>query len=113
MQRSGLQRRKITTHGQVCPVYNVGMPCRAPTSARTSGQGPGRQSRRRHCHLNTLTLNDYVVVDASATRPLTRSLHLFLGVENLFNVEYDTGRTPLRSVGWPRTVRAGVRVFLP
>jgi len=63
--------------------------------------------------LNELTLEDYVVVDTSATRPLTRTLHLFLGVENLFDVEYDVGRTPVRTVGWPRTVRAGVRLFMP
>ena len=63
--------------------------------------------------LNQLTLNDYVVVDASATRPVMRGLQLFLGVENLFDEEYDVGRTPVRSIGWPRSVRAGVRVFLP
>ena len=63
--------------------------------------------------LNQLTLEEYVVVDASATRQLTRGLHLFFGVENLFDVEYDVGRTPVRSIGWPRTFRAGVRVFLP
>ena len=63
--------------------------------------------------LNELTLEDYVVVDASATRPLTRAVQLFLGVENVFDVEYDVGRTPVRSIGWPLTVRAGVRVFLP
>lgn len=63
--------------------------------------------------LNTLVLDDYVVVDASATRQVTRVVHAFVGVENLFDVEYDVGRTPVRSIGWPRTVRAGVRVFLP
>jgi outer membrane cobalamin receptor len=63
--------------------------------------------------LNTLTLEDYVVVDVSATRPLARTVQLFLGVENLFDVEYDVGRTPLRNIGWPRTFRGGVRVFLP
>jgi outer membrane receptor protein involved in Fe transport len=63
--------------------------------------------------LNQLTLEHYAVVDASATRPLTRGLQLFLGVENLFDVEYDVGRTPVRSIGWPRTVRAGVRLFRP
>jgi outer membrane receptor protein involved in Fe transport len=63
--------------------------------------------------LNELVLENYVVVDASASRPLTRTVHLFLGVENLFDVEYDVARTPVRSIGWPFTVRAGVRVFLP
>jgi outer membrane receptor protein involved in Fe transport len=63
--------------------------------------------------LNTLVLEDFVVVDASATRQVTGALHAFVGVENVFDVEYDVGRTPVRSIGWPRTVRAGVRVFLP
>jgi outer membrane receptor protein involved in Fe transport len=63
--------------------------------------------------LNQLTLENYVVVDVSATRPVTKGLQFFLGVENLFDVEYDVGRTPVRSIGWPRTVRAGLRLFLP
>jgi outer membrane receptor protein involved in Fe transport len=63
--------------------------------------------------LNTLTLNDYAVVDASATRPLARSEHVFVGVENIFDTEYDVSRTPVRGIGWPRSVRVGVRVFVP
>jgi outer membrane receptor protein involved in Fe transport len=63
--------------------------------------------------LNELVLENYVVVDASATRQITRQLHIFLGVENLFDVEYDVARTPVRSVGWPRTFRAGLRLFMP
>src|SRR5262249_2779132 len=63
--------------------------------------------------LNALVLRKYAVVDASASRSLTRGLQIFGGVENLFDVEYDPGRTPLRTIGWPRTFHAGVRVFLP
>jgi outer membrane receptor protein involved in Fe transport len=63
--------------------------------------------------LNEFLLENYAVVDASVSRPLTRAVHLFLGFENLFDVEYDVARTPVRSIGWPFTVRAGVRVFLP
>jgi outer membrane receptor protein involved in Fe transport len=63
--------------------------------------------------LNELTLEDYVVVDASATRQIARSVHLFVGVENLFDAEYDVSRTPVRGIGWPRTFRAGVRLFVP
>ena len=63
--------------------------------------------------LNELTLENYVVVDASATRQIARSVHLFLGVENLFDAEYDVSRTPVRGIGWPRTFRAGVRLFVP
>jgi outer membrane receptor protein involved in Fe transport len=63
--------------------------------------------------LNELTLEDYIVVDASATRQVTKTLHVFAGVENLFDVEYDVGRTPVRTIGWPRTVRIGLRLFMP
>ncbi|MET1084635.1 MAG: hypothetical protein ABWY12_16555, partial [Burkholderiales bacterium] len=62
---------------------------------------------------NLITLDNYAVVDASASRPITRAIHLFLGVENMFDVEYDVARTPVRNIGWPFTIRGGVRVFLP
>jgi outer membrane receptor protein involved in Fe transport len=65
--------------------------------------------------LNTpaFELNPYAVLDLSAARQIARSLQGFFAVENLFNEDYDTGRTPLRTVGWPRTVRAGIRIALP
>jgi outer membrane receptor protein involved in Fe transport len=62
---------------------------------------------------NKLELAAFRVVDAYASRALDRRLHAFVAVENLFNVEYDVGRTPNRTVGLPRTVRGGLRVFLP
>jgi outer membrane receptor protein involved in Fe transport len=96
------------------PKYHVGFGviAEAPRVATFSVQGRfvGAQFDD---DLNQLTLDDYVVVDASATRPVTRGLQLFVGVENLFDAEYDVGRTPVRSIGWPRAVRAGIRVFLP
>jgi outer membrane cobalamin receptor len=58
-------------------------------------------------------LNEYALVDVSVSRQVTRTIQGFVAVENLFDEEYDTARTPLRSVGWPRTVRAGVRIALP
>jgi outer membrane cobalamin receptor len=58
-------------------------------------------------------LDPYAVVDVSLSRELRRSLQGFVAIENLFDKDYDTGRTPLRTIGWPRTVRAGVRVALP
>ena len=58
-------------------------------------------------------LDPYAVVDVSVSRPIAKSLLGFFSVENLFDKDYDTGRTPLRTVGWPRTVRVGVRIALP
>ena len=62
---------------------------------------------------NQLELRPFVVVDAYASQALGARLHVFAAVENLFDVEYDVGRTPVRTVGWPRTVRAGLRLYLP
>jgi outer membrane receptor protein involved in Fe transport len=64
--------------------------------------------------LNAFKLDPFFVMDASASRAIgPRGLHVFAAIENIFDVEYDVGRTPIRTIGWPRTVRAGVRVFLP
>ena len=63
--------------------------------------------------LNTLELRRFVVADVSATREVVRRLQVFCAVENLFNAEYDTGRTPTRTIGWPRTARVGIRFYLP
>jgi outer membrane cobalamin receptor len=58
-------------------------------------------------------LDPYATLDAMVSRPITRSLQGFFSVENLFDKDYDVGRTPLRTIGWPRTFRVGVRVALP
>ena len=44
------------------------------------------------------------------SRAITRGLNAFFAVENILDKEYDTARTPLRQIGWPRTVRVGARV---
>jgi outer membrane receptor protein involved in Fe transport len=73
--------------------------------------------------LNIFKLNAFGVIDASVSQELRRGLNIFLSVENLADADYDVGKTPivvggatvgeLRTIGWPRTVRLGVRVFLP
>jgi outer membrane receptor protein involved in Fe transport len=69
--------------------------------------------------LNSLKLNGYGIVDLSASQQVTRGVNVFMAMENVFNSDYDTGRTPrtglldLRTIGFPRAFRAGVRVFLP
>jgi outer membrane receptor protein involved in Fe transport len=62
---------------------------------------------------NQLELEEFAVLDAQASRPITERVHAYLAVENVFDTEYDTGRTPVRTTGWPRTVRGGIRLFLP
>ena len=62
--------------------------------------------------LNTASfkLRSYAVWDANLSRAIVRGLNAFVAVENITDEEYDTARTPLRSIGWPRTVRVGARV---
>jgi outer membrane receptor protein involved in Fe transport len=63
--------------------------------------------------LNLFELERYGVVDASASQQVRAGLHLFAAIENLLDADYDVGRTPIRTIGLPRTVRVGIRVFLP
>ena len=62
--------------------------------------------------LNTanFVLQQYAVLDATVSRAVVRGLNAFLAVENITDKEYDTARTPLRSIGYPRTVRLGARM---
>jgi outer membrane receptor protein involved in Fe transport len=62
--------------------------------------------------LNRFVLGAYGVVDLQVSRAVTRGLVGFFAVENLFDEDYDAGRTPIRLVGWPRSVRVGLRVAL-
>jgi outer membrane receptor protein involved in Fe transport len=63
--------------------------------------------------LNEFVLDGFTVVDMTASRELRRGIHGFLAIENVFDEEYDVARTPIRSIGWPRTFRVGLRLFLP
>ncbi len=62
--------------------------------------------------LNELELGSFGVLDASMSQDLSHGLTAFVAVENLFDVDYDVGKTPIRTVGWPRTIRGGVRLAL-
>ena len=63
--------------------------------------------------LNQFVLGRYGVIDGTVSQSLGRLAHVYVSVENLLDTEYDVGRTPIRTVGWPRTFRAGLRLFVP
>lgn len=63
--------------------------------------------------LNAFTLNHFGVIDASISQALRQGVQAFVAAENLLDTVYDAGRTPIRTIGWPRTFRVGVRLFLP
>jgi outer membrane receptor protein involved in Fe transport len=62
--------------------------------------------------LNSLRLAGYWTLDALFGHSLNEWVGFFLAGENLTDAEYDVGRTPVRTVGPPRTIRGGFRVRL-
>ncbi|HKP10465.1 MAG TPA: TonB-dependent receptor, partial [Blastocatellia bacterium] len=59
---------------------------------------------------NQLKLGRYFTLDLFASRRLSRNVDVFAAFENLTGERYDIGRTPVRTVGPPLTVRAGLRL---
>jgi outer membrane receptor protein involved in Fe transport len=59
--------------------------------------------------LNQFRLEPYFQLDGFVSRRLGEKLSIFAAVENLFNSRYSTGRTPIRTVGSPINLRAGIR----
>lgn len=60
---------------------------------------------------NLFRLGSFTTVDAIVSRQLGRGLSVFLAAENLLDERFDIGRTPVRTVGPPRTARLGFRLF--
>jgi outer membrane receptor protein involved in Fe transport len=60
---------------------------------------------------NTLTIGRAAIVDVFASRTLVRQLTAFVAAENVLDAEVPVGRTPVPTVGLPRSVRIGVRAF--
>jgi outer membrane receptor protein involved in Fe transport len=59
---------------------------------------------------NEFPLGESSTFDVRAGWRLRRSIELFAALENAFDAEQDVGRTPLRTIGLPRTFRVGVRM---
>jgi len=59
---------------------------------------------------NQLPLASFTTADLLAAHPVGRGFAVFFAAENLFDQGYETGRTPLRTLGPPRLVRLGVRL---
>ncbi len=95
------------------PRYNVGVNIRYSRKPWTaSGQlritGPQFED-----DLNLFTLRRATSVDVFGGRALSAKASAFVAIENVFNDQYDVGRTPILTVGLPRAVRAGVQFWLP
>ena len=58
---------------------------------------------------NQFSLDECNIVNARIGWRPRSSIEIYAGVENAFDEEQDVGRTPIRTIGLPRTARIGVR----
>jgi outer membrane receptor protein involved in Fe transport len=59
--------------------------------------------------LNTARMKEFVLVDLSVSRRVTRNLEVVLAVENLLDRQYTVGLAGVETIGQPRFVHGGVR----
>jgi outer membrane receptor protein involved in Fe transport len=58
--------------------------------------------------LNAFVLDSGTLVDGRVAWRVMRRVDVFAALENAFDQEIDTGKTPIRTIGAPRVARAGV-----
>jgi outer membrane receptor protein involved in Fe transport len=58
---------------------------------------------------NAFLLDRSSMADLKVAWRARRGFELFAALENAFDEEQDVGRTPIRTIGLPRTFRAGIR----
>jgi outer membrane receptor protein involved in Fe transport len=59
--------------------------------------------------LNQFILEPYAQVDLFVSRRLGETLRAYIGIENLLNSRYSIGKTPVRTVSSPISMRLGFR----
>jgi len=94
------------------PAYNVGVNIRFSHGAWTASSQLRVTGAQFEDDLNLFTLRRATVLDVFSSRTLFRKVTGFVAIENLFDNQYDVGRTPVLTTGLPRTARAGVQVWL-
>jgi outer membrane receptor protein involved in Fe transport len=62
---------------------------------------------------NLFPLESYLALDALLSRSVGRGIELVLAGENLTGERYETGRTPVTTIGPPRSFRLGLRARWP
>jgi hypothetical protein len=94
------------------PLHSASLQVRYDGALATVGAQVRWTSDQFEDDLNSLVLRGYWSVDAEARRALGGGLEAFVWGENLTGARYDVGRTPVRTVGPPRSLRAGLRLRL-
>ena len=117
---TGIVRSRFTGSGSLSgkqvpqvPKYNVGIGARYVNAGWTASTQVRVTGAQFEDDQNVFVLRRATVVDVYAGRSIMRQLQVFVAVENLFDSEYDVGRTPILTTGLPRAARAGVQIALP
>ena len=59
--------------------------------------------------LNQFRLEPYAQIDVFGSRQIGANLRLYAAIENMTNMRYSVGRTPVRTLGAPVSMRLGVK----
>jgi outer membrane receptor protein involved in Fe transport len=117
---SGVVRSRFTGTGSLSgnrvpqvPEYNVAVGARYVNGGWTGSTQLRVTGAQFEDDQNAFVLRRATVVDVYAGRSIVRQLQVFVAAENLFDNEYDVGRTPILTTGLPRAVRAGVQIAVP
>ena len=117
---TGIVRSRFTGSGSLSgnqvpqvPRFNVGIGARYVNAGWTTSTQVRVTGAQFEDDQNAFVLRRATVMDIYAGRSIVRQLQAFFAVENLFDAEYDVGRTPILTTGLPRAVRAGVQIALP
>jgi len=94
------------------PAYNIGVNIRFTHDAWTASSQLRVTGAQFEDDLNLYTLRRATVLDVFGSRMLFGKVTAFVAIENLFDNQYDVGRTPILTTGVPRAARAGVQVWL-
>jgi len=103
---AGLRVAQVPRHQGALSVRYADSAFRAGLQVRWAG-------RQFDDDLNVFALGRATVVDALASHPVGERLEIYAAAENVFDARYDVGRTPVLTVGAPRSVRVGLRVHVP
>ena len=116
----GIQRSAFAGSGSLSgklvpqvPRYNLGAGARYAAGGWNGSAQVRVTGRQFEDDQNAFILRRATVMDIYAGRDIVRQVQLFVAVENLFDNDYDVGRTPILTTGLPLAIRAGIQIALP
>jgi outer membrane receptor protein involved in Fe transport len=95
------------------PKYNVAIGLRYAEHGWTGSAQLRMTGAQFEDDQNAFVLRRATVLDMFVGRNILRQVQVFVAVENLFDNEYDVGRTPTLTTGLPRAARVGAQLTFP